>query len=594
MPVNRQGRQVPEEIIFDAWTPMMFKRVIGDSRRPSATWMAPRWVGEHARRLQAYKVLRAYIDNASRYFLDTLDPDVIANRREYGDADLVVKRVVDAILGDDIKITVDGAEREDDELHDRALELQDYLLDWADQERFRLHTQEYEEDAVGLGDGVLAVTWSSEKGRAIVTTYDPGFYFPVLDLNAATTSYPRKIHIAWEEEMDRPGVVRVRRLTWELGFIVGVTDVDGYPVVGDDGLPLLRPGDARDAEGRVARLLPWNDEPTTETCYFTDATWELNVDSRNVEDLTLGKATYHYNEDGELLNRFDLGIDYIPVVHLPNTPSLREHYGRSTLATVLQILDDIQATDTDLSAASATTGSPPIVVSGATVETEDGRMKTYGPGTVIEVGGGKAEILDTSRSLDALLKYLEQLWERLSVNSQVPQSVLGRVTPSEVPSGVALALGFGPLESMIRKMRLIRDEKYSLIFKFVLRYAILNGDLAQGELPPARMRFGSFLPSDKESAVRHVQALLQNKAVSTLTALQILIDAGFPIDDAGQELERIRQEAEEAAEQQIEQMRAQAAIEQADPDRREGPPRPSNEQGSSPTRRGQSRETRRR
>ncbi|MFJ5534004.1 hypothetical protein [Streptomyces sp. NPDC093261] len=53
-------------------------------------------------------------------------------------------------------------------------------------------------------------------------------------------------------------------------------------------------------------------------------------------------------------------VDFIPVVHIPNTiPDVGEHWGKSTLATVLQLLDELAATDTDSASASATTGTPP-------------------------------------------------------------------------------------------------------------------------------------------------------------------------------------------------------------------------------------------
>ena len=586
----------PDEIIFDQWTPLSFKHVLSDNRPNGAGWLAPTWVGKHQRRLQAYKVLHSYMENSSRFFLETTDQELIEARREYGDAELIVSTIVDALLGDDLKFVVEGAEQTDDEAkRARAIELQEWLQDWAKKELLAAHIQEVEHDAVGLGDGIYVASWSATKNRPRIQTFDPGMYFPVLWVeNAADQDYPRTVHIAWEEETNDPRKYRVRRISWRMGLIQPETgiDADGQPVylVNDDGTPRIRPGDAVDNEGFITRQLPWRDEPTRETCYMTDATWILERLNADIEDFSGATAIYNIDEEGRVIRDLDLGFDFIPLIHLPNTVAKRTHYGRSSLSVVLQILDDLMGVDTDLQAASATTGTPPIALKNATLETENGKLRTYGPGTVFETGDGGMDILDTSRSLDALLKYATSLLERLSTNSRVPQSVLGRVRPSEVPSGIALALSFGPLESMVRKMRQSREEKYPLLLTFVMRLAQLGGLITDGEILPARVEFGSYLPSDKQTTVQNVTLLLQNKAISLQTAIQMLIEAGFPIDDAGAELERIREEAEEAMQRQIEAAEATAKIEQDNvrtrPGDQNGPPRPPQPDKGAPTRRG--------
>lgn len=583
-----------DEVVFDTWTPLSFKWVLRTGHRagtPGVAWQAPIWVGRHARRLQAYKVLQAYRDNSSRFFLNTLDDDIIDKRREYGDAELIVSTIVDAVLGDGQTFHVDGAELDEP----RAVELQDYLRQWAKDERWAQHVLETETDAVTLGDGVYVFAWSSKSDRPTVRSYDPGFYFPVEDEeDQSEQGYPRRVHIAWEEEHPDPTKIQVRRIAWTLAPIRPLTDEEGYPLLDSDGRFLLRDGDRQDPETfQITRRLPWRDEPVTETCYMTDATWVLERYNVTVDDFSAGTAIYQFNEDGDLVKDLDLGFDFIPVVHLTNTVALRNGYGKSSLATVLQILDDLMATDTDLQAASATTGSPPIAIQGGSLEgVADGKLATYGPGTVFESGDGRATLLDTSRSLDALLKYTEQLLERLSINARVPQAAVGRVKPSEVPSGIALVLGFSPLESMVRRMRLARDEKYPICLKFVLRLAMLGKKIPAGELPTAHIEFGSYLPSDKMSTVQHVTLLLQNGAISLLTAVQMLIEGGFSIDDAAREVERIREEAAEKARLALEQAQALAATEPDDddddvrtePGDKKGPPRPQMPERSSPVR----------
>ncbi|MGW0825977.1 hypothetical protein [Streptomyces sp. NPDC002845] len=76
--------------------------------------------------------------------------------------------------------------------------------------------------------------------------------------------------------------------------------------------------------------------------------------------LTLARARFRTDADGEILNRLDLQLDFIPIVHVPNTINGAEHYGQSSLLSAAQLLDDLAAADTDSQRASATTGSPII------------------------------------------------------------------------------------------------------------------------------------------------------------------------------------------------------------------------------------------
>jgi hypothetical protein len=196
-----------------------------------------------------------------------------------------------------------------------------------------------------------------------------------------------------------------------------------------------------------------------------------------------------------------------------------------------------------MQAAAATTGTPPIAIQGA-----DGTVANYGPGTVLHTGEGSATILDPSKSLDALIKLQEALLQRLAVNSRTPESLLGRVKPNEVPSGIALTLSFTPHSGMINKMRLVRDYKYRLLLKFVLRLAKANGvkDLPEEEFE-TRLRFGSYLPSDLQEAMTIITQLLEAKAISLETAVQFLLDKGYPIKDVTEEIKNITKRDVESA-----------------------------------------------
>lgn len=546
-----------DELLFDAWTPMSFKRALGSKRQPGVSWVAPSWVGtDHERRLLAYKVLQAYIDNAARFFLTEIGEGV-DDHREYGDAALMVNQTLASLLGDTQEIVTEGADKYDPDADEQdpdakeAWEFQEWIRGWADKERFPLKLLECERNSVGLGDGVYTLGWNTQRQRARLRTYDPGFYFPVLDDDLDDDEFPDRVNIAWEIETEEPGKIKVKRTRWEL-----VTLPDGE-----------------------TRKYAWNDERTNLTCLMTVATWTIDLGkAKGADDFDESRAEYAtwVGDDGVERDWKDVDLyqDFIPVVHTPNTVSLANHYGRSALATVLQILDDLSNADTDLQASSATTGKPPIVLSGARVG-EKG-IDSYEAGDVWEVGeNGKLSVLDTSQALEALSKYIQFLLARLSVNARLPESLLGRVKPSDVPSGLALRLSFGPLETMIKEMRQVRAEKYRLLFKFVHRMALA----AQVEGTPPRwietdLVFGSYLPSDQAAAVEMVSKLLASDppAISIPTAIRILQAAGLPIEDISGEATAVQERDFKGANELLDALGDEEAV--ADYLGRELPERP--------------------
>lgn len=582
-------------LILDAWSSLSYKRAMGDGRRPGLDFAQPEWVDEdNARRLRAYLLLQSFVDNNARYWLDTTSDEVRASRREYGDAALIVKQTLAAVVGDEQAIAVAGADTYDPDLlppdapddspgqragspeewaaNEAALAAavrQDWLQEWATRERFWLKLVETERRAVSLGDGVYSLGWSTRKGRVRVRPYDPGMYFPAVDDEDNDDDYPRTVHLAWEFTRQVNGTETrfLRRITYRLGPISPRTNPDPGPFAEDDvlrdarGRPVPRDGDDMDPlTGRITRRMPWHeagDEPSDETCYLTDATWEI-ADVRRFDDLDPDRATYAVNEDGEELRDLDIGVDFIPLVHVPNTVAEIDHFGQSVLYHVTQIIDDIQAADTDLSSAAATTGTPSFALSGVKptrrnadgTVVEAGTTTAYGPGTMYFLGeNGAMHLLDTSKALDALIKYRDSLRKLLSENSRMPAAVLGRVDGSDVPSGFALLLSFGPLQAMVREARMVRAEKYPLLLRFVQKLAMVGGALAAGPLHNAHVTFGSYLPADRKQVVEEVKGLLEAKAISRLTAVTMLIEAGFTIVDAAIEVARIASEDFEGADQ---------------------------------------------
>jgi hypothetical protein len=351
------------------------------------------------------------------------------------------------------------------------------------------------------------------RKRVRLRTFDPGFYYPVLDDND-DDEFPDKVHLAWElEDPQAPSKLIVRRITWEL----------------------------RELPGGETRQYAWNEEPSNLTCYLTDATWELDsTRARSVDDFSTGSATYATYEgpDGERLEYKDVDLlcDFLPVLHVPNTVSLADHYGRSVIATCLGILDDLMNADTDLQASSATTGKPPIAISGVRMQ----QTPTYKAGAVWTLGeNGSLTTVDTSAALGALQEYVQFLLRRLSVNVRIPEEILGRIQAEgdSQLSGISRRLKYGPLESMVREMHLVRDEKYALLFKMVWRMSLAAGfEDVPTEWAGARLEYGTFLPSDESAAVELVSKLLTSKAISVETGIKILVAAGLPIDDPNEEV----------------------------------------------------------
>lgn len=448
------------------------------------------------------------------------------------------------------------------------VERQEWLREWADDELFPQRVWENENQAVGLGDGVYVFSVSARARRVVVRVYDPGFYFPVLDAAAEARGYPLTVHLAWDEDTDDDGVAdHLRRITYRLGPIrprmaedrsgnlvpavrttmpgPGGEDIAVDLPAGDRDEPTLIKGDTfNPATGMIERRYPWqaeDDEPSTITCFMSDGLWELRDVKDSVYDLDPRRARYLVNEEGIRIRELDLMHDEIPVVHVPNTPATQAHFGQSSIARVLQLADDIADTDSDLQAAAALAGTPMVGI-----ESEGGVPDTItvAPGAVVT---GKLTPLDLSASVTALREVAEDLRDLWSVNSQVSAEVLGRVKANEVPSGVTLAFGLGPYRSLIATLRLVRDHKYRLALRLVQRMSQAADWLPPGLTLPARLAFGSFLPSDRSQLVEEVVKLVRAHLLSRASGLRLLVAGGVEVDDIPEELRRIQAEDFEGA-----------------------------------------------
>lgn len=503
-----------QQYVNDMYAPLAHIPEMTNGNRPN--WIAT-WVDAHdARRLTAYTVLGAYRNNTRRFHL----PDSLwvkptgphtgvelgnasaENYREYGDTALLIDTARSLLLGSDQIPTL---------ADDAAEAFATWLDEWATKERLTQKLLEGEEHTIGDGDGVYALGWSTSKNRPVLRVIDPGFYFPAPSPGGDVEEFPDTVHIAWEWQDAE--TTWIRRQTWTL-------------------VPLEQPTASRYGQ------------PRTFTCLYRSVDYDRHHLLNDIDVYSPEMARQNHRRivstEGDADGWVDLLVDFVPVVHVPNDPATQRLFGRALPLRVAQILDDLANTDTDTSAASQA-ANPMMFVTG-------GSPAGLTPGAALGLpDGGSAGFVDTSKNLDALLKFNDALLDRLSVNSRLAQAILGRVQPNDVPSGYALELGFHPARNLMSEMRTVRDEKYPLILKFAMRLAQAYGALPDGETPAASIELGASLPADKPAAIDAVKELLPIHAISTATAVRILTEAGLPIDDAEKEVAAIQQEAFEAA-----------------------------------------------
>ncbi|GGS96167.1 hypothetical protein [Streptomyces violaceus] len=554
-------------VVIDAWSWLNYKPLYSDNlgmpnRRAfpeaHATWVP----AADERRLAAYKMLTAYDNNQVAELTAFRDGEEARERREFGDPSMFVDTITSHVLGEEQTITVPGAENAGSDQTtpeaETAERIQTLLREWADEELLPMRLLQTERQAVRLGDGVYLLHWDADKQRVRVKTYDPGFYFPIIDEDSDGSDFPDRVHFAWElpEDKARRLPARLRRITYHLDWIRPRTangvDRTGRPLRAtvmtepteeQAAQPVLGQGDTLDANGSITRLYPWSEKPSYKTVYLTDATWELGdlKGPVDVDSLPMDKAHYATNGQGEVLDHLDLYQDFIPVIHVPNTvPEPGEHWGQSSLAKVLQVFDELSGSDTDSSRASATTGSPILAISGKALNSQ--QQYTAGPGMVFTLGeGGSITSVETSGNLAELRNHRKDLRDQAAATARIPAVALGTGDPAQFTSGYQLELALGPLDSLISGMRLARDHADRLLPKFVQRLFLAGQHPDWAGLPvlPAKLMRGAYTPTDKAAVLEEVVSARQAKLISLETAIRRLQDIGWPIEDAEDEIKRI-------------------------------------------------------
>ena len=565
-----------KSLVIDAWAWLNYKPVFSDPglgvpHRRAFPEAYASWVPDaDVRRLSAYKVLAAYDNNQAGELAELRDGPTARERREFGDPSMFIDTLVAHVMGREQHIVVPGAEQTDagTETEGVAAErVQGLLRQWAEDELLPMRMLQCERKAVGLGDGVYLLYWDPDKQRPRLRTYDPGFYFPIIGEDGDGADYPQRIHLAWElpEDKARGLKARLRRITYEMDWIRPATasgvDQAGRPVRaplmtdtsdGTPPVPAISRGDTLDEQtGAIYRQYTWNDRPTYRTCYLTDATWELGdlKSPMDVDSLPMDKAVFASNGSGEVLDHLDLYLDFIPIIHTPNTvPPAEEHWGQSSLAKALQAFDELASTDTDSARASATTGLPMVGISGQNLDPK--QQYNVGPGTMFKLGqDGKLTTIDTSPALRELREHGHDLADRAANVVRLPAVSLGTMDPTKVPSGYALQLSLGPLDSLIAGMRLARAHKDMLLLRFAQRLYLAgqHPDWAGVTPLPAKLVRGPYTPTDKAAVLEQVSTAYKDGVLSLETAVRMLTESGWPIDDAEKEIEQIQSRSFEQA-----------------------------------------------
>jgi hypothetical protein len=431
--------------VHDQYAALNFRDTLGDgeTRPPNV----PSWVSDlsDARRMAAYRILAAYLDNCARYYLpetmwqrplatSIVGPDQYGHAvaaqtaaskspaekfREYGDPRLLVEQAAALVLGESQEITVpDAAPLPDDAPDDekaaqvRAAQFADWLAGWADDERLLLRLYEQEDDSVGLGDGVLVLGWDAEAGRTRLRKFDIESYFPVLTGDQDADEFPNRVHFAWVE-CPRDGVEILHRLTYDRRRCRTVR-------------PAPTPTPTSRRGGRSTRPTP---PGTCATCGRTPASTTSHVTTPRSSCAPTARPS-------------------------TSSTSVWTSCRSCTSPTRPAAAGTSAGRCCSRSRSSSTTsGSPtptwPRRRSGRQHAARVSPAAPVPPPASLSRTGGGVELAGRwgreaarhVRCADRQIAYVNYLLERLSVNTRLAEALLGRVKPNEVPSGYALGSG---------------------------------------------------------------------------------------------------------------------------------------------------------
>jgi hypothetical protein len=551
--------------IYDIYAPILnFKRSIGDLKRPGIdfTWIPQ----DHERRLKAYELLEAFYYNYSRDYRfspDSGDDSQNDTILESGDASWLCRKIKAKLFGDGMILAMEMPDeikgiksleslianstdqtaktKAQTDLQaltgtrDRLTEREKYMLRWWKNNNIFLAIDENETLCSYLGDCAYLVEWvkeivnGAEIGRPGLRTYDPGFIFPFFGCNDKSlednaTRVQDRVIIAWQE------------ISKEIADNVGQTQ---YFVIFRD-IYELRIG----ANG-VKKCF------RKHGYYKYDASAEIDLNNL-VDDNLL-------NQDNKVW--VDLGIDFMPVVLVPNIAVQGHDFGLSNLHFLIGLIDAIINSDTDLKKNSEKLGGASVFVSGKDIAlARDSVTKkpvaiSIQPNTIYPLGeGGSATLLDTSAMQKAILDTKSVLEKKLIRNSNITEIGAGTIDISLASlSTLSIKILLQPLLDMINPMRNQRNCVYSTMFFYVQRLFQTFGTVEErgifaDPLYDFYLKWGKILPDDDLAQLQEY-ALLET-LTDTETMLEKMKEDGFNID-IKKVMERKKQKADQAAQSQM-------------------------------------------
>lgn len=500
-------------------------------------WVPP----DHVDRLRQYEVFRALAENRFGGLLK--DREAAKKLRMYGDYGLIVEASRDAVLGDRIEISVPGSS---DRGNAGAVARQELLDAWAQRERWASKVYQCETDAAEVGDSVYELR--GEGPRLRLRVHDPEAFFPVWDNKAGDFS---QAYLAWEEMNTGQYLPEPQR---ESANLKDLRDRDGEVVLYRRHYQLVEAAEAGVKEARERDYV----------CVVS-AGW-YRIETRDGEAPSGFKALALLGsealDDDTLVDNLDTGFDEIPLFYVPNRESSRQPWGLPEGDRVLQVLLDAAQDHTDLKANTLYNAFPPLYDENSPQgspprpgHSSTPKEQKYQPGVIYN--GRKLGAVDLSNGNALLLEHERFLIDKALTNTRTTQLAAGRVELSNIPSGVALLIAMLPLFAKTLPKRQTRQDKLGMLLKHVLRWHRAWGDpgtyfvdeaTGEGatEWPEgtwddevANPVFGSIIPIDKKQVSEMVAELMAAQAISEETAVTMLQMAGFPIDDAAEEVERL-------------------------------------------------------
>lgn len=522
--------------------------------QPSGEWIP----ADHLDRLAQYDLFRRLDEGSFAEILTSREDR--AKFREYGDIGLIVDTSRDAVLGDSFGIEVPGSA---DPSNPGAAARLTLLETWAERERYASKLYQGESDAALVGDSVYELR--ADGTRLRLKVHEPEAFFPVWDSVDGEFS---EAYIAWEEPNNGqwPGApaASLRDLRHRYGDTILFRR--HYWKVAAADAPAGIAADGRDEVALVSGGWYRIDDIDGER-------------SSALDGLTL--IAYELDSDGNPLEEGDTGFDEIPLFYVPNIETTRQPWGLPECHRVAKLLIDAALDQTDMRENTRYSAFPVLydekdrpagrVVPG-TAAGQARASEPYKPGQIYN--DRKLGMIDFSNGNKVLLEHERFLIEKALSNSRTTTIAAGFIaTPGEIPSGLALTIALLPLIQKTLPKRQTRRDKLGMLLKHVLRWHQANGNPADFfqvvdrlEVPgddgaptvverrtpaeewpggiwddfTAYPAFGAIVPFDKKQTSEIVRDLLNAGAISAELGIAILQAAGFPIDDAAEEVERIR------------------------------------------------------